>query len=81
MERAQPMAAAVLGSHQCQHNTQLFQLQLGGWQESSRVYFLSQNPRHASPREPGEKPGDKSSPLSRILGKVNSSTKEQLFEL
>lgn len=29
VEPAQPKAAAVLGSHQCQHNTQLFQLQLG----------------------------------------------------
>lgn len=48
----------------------------GGWQGSSRVYFLSQNPKHASSREPGEKPGGKSSPLSRILEKVNSSTKE-----
>lgn len=49
----------------------------GGWQGSSRVYFLSQNPKRASSREPGEKPGGKSSPLSRILEKVNSSTKER----
>lgn len=76
MELAQTVAAAVLGSHQCQHNTQLFQLQLGACRGSSRVCFLSQNPKHASSREPGGKPREKSFPLSRILEKVNSSSKE-----
>lgn len=82
MELAQAMAAAVLSSHHCQLNTELFQLQLGACRGSSRVHFLSQNPKHASSREPGEKPGEKSFPLSGILEKVNGSTEERgVFEL
>lgn len=71
MELVQTMAAAVCGSHQRQHNTQLFQLQLGAHRGSSRVCFLSQNPKQASSGEPGEKPREKPFPLSRILEKVN----------